>query len=155
VLGSSIVSKLSLFVMINTNKRWNEVSGCFYLKLKYLIFFNLKDKINLIYRIRWHMLLAIAVCTPYFLSFLSSIQNVLFKTRKGYPHWLVVLWVLVVEMSQTLGTSLFVFKVLTNIPNINALFLMNVTCVFPLIFKIVFASSRGLTRLKKDSYFVT
>lgn len=34
VLGSSIVSKLSLFVMINTNKRWNEVSGCFYLKIK-------------------------------------------------------------------------------------------------------------------------
>ena len=52
-------------------------------------------------------------------------------------------------MSQTLGTSLFVFKVLTNIPNINALFLMNVTCVIPLVFKIVFASSRGLTRVKK------
>lgn len=54
-----------------------------------------------------------------------------------------------VETSQSLGTSLFIFKVLPSISNMNALFLMNATCILPLIFKIIFASSRGLTRLKK------
>ena len=53
------------------------------------------------------------------------------------------------EILQTLGTSLFIFKVVPNISNIDSLFVMNATCIIPLILKMIFSSSRGLTRLKK------
>ena len=38
-------------------------------------------------------MLATAVCTPYLLSLLSSMQNVIFKVSKGFPNLFVVILV--------------------------------------------------------------
>lgn len=58
------------------------------------------------------------------------------------------------EVSQTLGISLFMFKVLPSVPNVNGLFLMNAVCLIPAILKILFSSRRGMTRLQKFLVFI-
>ncbi len=55
-------------------------------------------------------------------------------------------------MCHTLGVALFVFKVLPNVENMFGLFLMNALCIVPAILKVIFASTRGMTRFKR---FVT
>ena len=59
---------------------------------------------------------------------------------------------LIVEVCHTLGVALFVFKVLPNVENMFGLFLMNALCIVPAILKVIFASTRGMTRFKR---FVT
>lgn len=54
-----------------------------------------------------------------------------------------------VEVAQAFGVSLFVFKVLPNVENVNGLFLMNAVCIVPAILKLIFSSRRDMTRLKK------
>ncbi len=46
----------------------------------------------------------------------------------------------------TLGVALFVFKALPNVENMFGLFLMNALCIVPAILKVIFASTRGMTR---------
>jgi hypothetical protein len=54
----------------------------------------------------------------------------------------------VIEVCQTFGVSLFIFKVLPCVENVTALFLLNTVCLIPAIFKMAFSSKRGMTRLK-------
>ena len=56
------------------------------------------------------------------------------------------------EVCHTLGVALFVFKVLPNVENMFGLFLMDALCIVPAILKVIFASTRGMTRFKR---FVT
>jgi len=92
VLTSGVFSKLSLLTMVNAYKYNNQPD---------------------IYIARWGLLLCTALCVPYTLSFFSCLQTVLFSSTdaKGSPKLLVTLWVLFVEIGQTLGVVLMVFKV--------------------------------------------
>lgn len=91
---------------------------------------------------------------PYLLSFLSSLQTVMFASSSGKPGVLIVFWTLLIEIGHTFGVTLFLFKVLPNVQNITGLFLMNSLCILPAILKIIFSSRRGMTRLKKFTTFL-
>lgn len=99
VLGSAVVSKLSLFTMINAYKVERQPD---------------------MYKVRWGILLCTAISVPYTLSFLSCLQTILFSSTdaKGSPKLLITLWVMFVEIAQTLGIVLMVFKVLPNVENV-------------------------------------
>jgi hypothetical protein len=133
VLISSIVSKLSLFTMINAYKIEKQYD---------------------MYRLRWGLLISTSICVPYMLSFLSSLQTVLFASSRGNPGFLVLIWVLCVEMLQTLGIVIFIFKVLPQTGNVTGLFLMGSVCFVPALLKVIFSSHRGMTRFKKFITFL-
>ncbi|CAF0706559.1 unnamed protein product [Brachionus calyciflorus] len=133
VLGSSVVSKLSLFTMVNAFKKPNQPDA---------------------YIARWTLLMACSVSLPYILSFIGSLQTSMFGSAAGRPSFLIVFWTLIVEVAHTFGTSLFLFKVLPNVQNVTGLFLMNSLCIIPAILKILFSSRRGMTRFKKFITFI-
>ncbi len=134
VLTSSVVSKLTLLMMINAYK---------------------KEQQPAVYLIRWNMLLALTIAIPYVLSTLNCLFTVIFSSRSGRPGTLIVFWVLFVEILHSFGISLFIFKVLPNVENVTALFLMNALCFLPAVLKIIFTSHRGITRFKKSvTYFL-
>jgi hypothetical protein len=95
--------------------------------------------------------------------------NVLFNTSQGFPNLFILVtvsrnpilqscgifvliespWqVTIIEICQTFGVSVFIFKVLPCVENITALFLLNAVCLVPAIFKMALSSKRGMTRLK-------
>jgi chitin synthase len=131
VLTSSVVSKLSLFTMINAFKKENQPD---------------------LYVARWVILIAGSICVPYALATITHLFSVLFSSQGGRPGFFIIIWTLIIEILHTLGVALFVFKVLPNVENMFGLFLMNSLCVIPAILKIVFSPNRGMTRFKK---FVT
>jgi hypothetical protein len=100
------------------------------------------------------MLISIAVCVPYLLSFLTSLQTVLFSSSRGNPGFFILIWVLMVEIGQTLGIVIFLFKVLPQTGNITGLLLMGGVCIVPSILKVIFSSHRGMTRFKKMITFI-
>jgi len=130
VLGSAVVSKLSLFTMINAYKVERQPD---------------------MYKVRWGILLCTAISVPYTLSFLSCLQTILFSSTdaKGSPKLLITLWVMFVEIAQTLGIVLMVFKVLPNVENVTGLFVMSSLCIVPGILKIIFSSRRNQTEFQK------
>lgn len=132
VLCSAVASKLSFFTMINSYKKVDQPN---------------------VYRIRWNIMLATGVSFPYLLSFLSCLQNVCFGASQNNPNILLILGVLIIEVAQSLGSSIMIFKILPYIKNINGLFLMNSVCVVPSILKLIFQSRRGMNRLKKSAVF--
>lgn len=99
-------------------------------------------------------MLTTAICVPYLLSFLTSLQTVLFSSSRDYPGFFVVIWVLFVEIGQSLGIVIFLFEVLPQTKNITGLFLMSTVCIVPSVLKVIFSSHRGMTRLKKFVNFI-
>ena len=95
------------------------------------------------------MLISTAVCVPYMLSFLASLQTVVFSSSRGLPGFFILIWVLIVEIGQTLGIVIFLFKVLPQTGNVTGLFLMGSMCIVPSMLKVIFSSHRGMTRFKK------
>jgi chitin synthase len=131
VLTSSVVSKLSLFTMVNALKKTNQPD---------------------VYIARWVLLIAGAISVPYMLSTVTHLFSVMFSSQGGRPGFFIIIWTLIIEASHTFGVALFTFKVLPNVENMLGLFLMNSLCIVPAILKIIFTPNRGMTRLKR---FVT
>jgi hypothetical protein len=130
VLSAAMLSKLSLLTMLNAYK---------------------VDKQPDVYKLRWSMMLCTAISIPYLLSFLSCLQTVLFSSTdaSGIPKLLVIIWVFLVEIGQSLGIVLMLFRVLPFVQNSVGLFCMSAVCFVPGILKIIFGSRRGQTHFKK------
>ncbi|CAF0791818.1 unnamed protein product [Didymodactylos carnosus] len=124
VVCSSVVSKLSLFTMINAYKKTNQPNE---------------------YIIRWQLLLVLTLIVPYILTFIYSVSLSLFYVKKS-PPFLLFIWVHIMESLHTCGLALFVFKVLTVVDNVTGLFIMNGVCFIPALLKLLFASRRDLNR---------
>ncbi|CAF2375628.1 unnamed protein product [Rotaria sp. Silwood2] len=132
VLTSAVVSKLSLFTMINAYKTREQPKT---------------------YIIRWQILLIIAMSVPYLLTFMHSVQLSVFCIKHSPPFFLA-LWVHIVEACHTAGLSLLVFHILPSIDNVTSLFILNGVCIIPAILNI-FSSHRGLNRTLKVLTFLT
>ena len=130
VLCSALVSKLSLFTMINAYKVTEQPD---------------------MYKIRWGIMLCSVISVPYLFTFFNCLQTVLFSSKdsSGSPKILVSLWVLFVELGHTFGIVLMIFKVLPNCENFTGLFIMSSVCLIPAMLKTIFSSRRGQTELKK------
>ena len=129
ILSTAVVSKISFFTMVNAYKVEKQLD---------------------MYKVRWGILLCTAISIPYVLSLLSCLHKVLFSSTdsQGSPKILVSLWVLFVELGQTLGLVLLVFKVLPFVENLTGLFIMNAICVIPAVLKLVFSSRRGQNHME-------
>ncbi|CAF0891844.1 unnamed protein product [Rotaria sp. Silwood1] len=132
VLTSAVVSKLSLFTMINAYKTREQPK---------------------IYIIRWQILLVIAMSVPYLLTFIHSVQLSFFCIKHSPPFFLAI-WVHIVEACHTAGLSLLVFRILPSIDNVTSLFILNGVCIIPAILNL-FSSHRGLNRTLKVLTFLT
>ncbi|UJR10460.1 hypothetical protein I4U23_014664 [Adineta vaga] len=132
VLTSAVVSKLSLFTMINAYKTIEQPKA---------------------YIIRWQVLLLIAMGIPYVLTFIHSVQLSIFFIKRSPPFFLT-LWVHFVEACHTAGLSILVFRILPSIDNVTGLFILNGVCIIPAILN-VFSSHRGLNQTMKILTLIT
>lgn len=132
VLTSAVVSKLSLFTMINSYKTLEQPQ---------------------IYIIRWQILLLIAMIIPYLLTFIHSIQLSFFCIKHS-PPFILAIWIHFVEACHTLGLSLLVFRILPSMDNVSGLFILNGVCIVPSILNI-FSSHRGHNQTIKTLILVT
>ena len=73
VLTSSVVSKLSLFTMINAFKKENQPD---------------------VYVARWAILIASAISVPYVWSTITHLFTVLFSSQSGRPGFFIIIWVI-------------------------------------------------------------
>ncbi|CAF2521477.1 unnamed protein product [Rotaria sp. Silwood2] len=98
-----IVSKLSLFTMINAYKTREQPNP---------------------YIIRWQIFLVIAMGVRYLLTFIHSLQLLIYCIKRSPPFSLAI-WVHFVEAYHTAGLSLLAFRILPSIDNVSGLIILN------------------------------
>ncbi|CAF1323989.1 unnamed protein product [Adineta steineri] len=132
VLTSAVVSKLSLFTMINAYKNLEQPKT---------------------YIIRWQMLILMAMIVPYILTFIQSVV-LSFIRIKHSPPFLLTIWVHIVETCHTIGLSLLVFRILPSLDNVTGLFILNGVCIVP-AFLNLFSSNRHHNQSIRILAFIT
>jgi len=93
-------------------------------------------------RDRWTLLLLVSICFPYLYTFLECLVKCCMGKRP-WPSLCQMIGIMLVESAQTVGVSLFVFRVLPSCDAIRAVLLMNAVCIVPGIFKVFFARSKA------------
>ncbi|XP_076437341.1 uncharacterized protein LOC143276616 isoform X2 [Babylonia areolata] len=84
----------------------------------------------------YYILMMVAVCIPYMLTFFLSVLKVLFGGFRN-PSLGTWIWVLVMESLHTLGLTLLVFRILPRLDVIHGLLFLTATGLFPSILKLV------------------
>ncbi|CAF1379835.1 unnamed protein product [Adineta ricciae] len=126
VLTSAVVSKLSLFTMINAYKTLEQPK---------------------IYIVRWQVLLLIAMIVPYTLTFVQSLVLSIFRIKHS-PPFLLTIWVHIAETCHTVGLSMLVFRILPSVDNVTGLFVLNGVCIVPAILNLFTTRRHHNTSLK-------
>ncbi|XP_070174081.1 uncharacterized protein [Littorina saxatilis] len=100
----------------------------------------------------YYILLVIAICIPYILTFLTSMAKVAFGgfTNPSLGTWV---WVLMMEALHTFGLTLLVFRILPRLDVVHGLLFLSVVATVPSIIKPIMGVV--VSRKKRQTLFIT
>lgn len=147
VLGTAVVSKLSLFLMTSQIKKNVTRAYCNEaLDPSRQYIFSMPE----VERTTWIWLVMLAYFVPEAGTFIRSVRIMLFKSWK-YPLFSDFLSILITESLPAIGSSLLVFNILPEMDVIKGAMLTNAMCFVPGIFLIV----KNLRSWKKGYFYRT